>query len=66
MNAIRYSDEFKQQIVNPYNSGQSALEPSYEYGVTTVTIYKWIRQYSLAVYEAASAIYKVNFLCLSS
>jgi len=45
-NGIRYSDEFKQQIVDLYNSGQSVLELSREYGVATVTIYKWIRQHS--------------------
>jgi len=45
-NGIRYSDEFKQQIVDLYNSGQSVIELSREYGVTTVTIYKWIKQHS--------------------
>ena len=38
-NGIRYMDDFKQQIVDLYNSGQSVLELSREYGVTTVTIY---------------------------
>ena len=45
-NGIRYTDDFKQQIVDLYNSGQSVIELSREYGVTTVTIYKWIKQYS--------------------
>ena len=45
-NSIRYSDECKQQIVDLYNSGQPVLELSREYGVSTVTIYKWIKQYS--------------------
>lgn len=45
-NGIRYTDEFKQQIINLYNSGQSVMELSREYGVTTVTIYKWIKQHS--------------------
>ena len=44
-NGIRYSDEFKQQIVNLYNSGQLVLELSREYGVAMVTIYKWIKQH---------------------
>ncbi len=45
-NGVRYSDEFKQQIVELYNSGQSALELSREYGVTTATIYYWLKQHS--------------------
>jgi transposase len=45
-NGIRYTDDFKQQIVDLYNSGQSVIELSREYGVTTVTIYKWIKQHS--------------------
>lgn len=44
-NGIRYTDDFKQQIVDLYNSGQPVLELSREYGVATVTIYKWIKQY---------------------
>ncbi|MDD4112291.1 MAG: transposase [Herbinix sp.] len=39
-NGIRYTDDFKQQIIDLYNSGQSVLELSRAYGVTTVTIYK--------------------------
>ena len=45
-NAIRYTDEFKQQIVDLYNSGSSVANLSSEYGVATVTIYKWIKQLS--------------------
>ena len=45
-NGVRYSDEFKKQIVELYNSGQPALELSREYGVTTATIYNWVKQYS--------------------
>ncbi len=45
-NGVRYSDEFKKQIVDLYNSGQSALELSREYGVTTATIYYWLKQHS--------------------
>lgn len=45
-NGIRYTDDFKQQIIDLYNSGQSVLELSRAYGVTTVTIYKQIKQCS--------------------
>lgn len=39
-NGIRYSEEFKQYIVDPYNSGQPLLELSREYSVAMVTINK--------------------------
>ncbi len=45
-NGIRYSDEFKQQIVDLYQAGTPVLELSREYGVATVTIYKWIKNHS--------------------
>ena len=45
-NCVLYSDEFKKQIVDLYNSGQPTLELSLEYGVTTATIYNWVKQYS--------------------
>ena len=45
-NGVRYTDELKNQIVELYNYGQSALELSREYGVTTATIYYWLKQYS--------------------
>jgi len=45
-NGIRYSEEFKQQIVDLYNSGSSVSHLSREYGVTNVTIYKWIKELS--------------------
>lgn len=45
-NGIRYSEEFKQQIVDLYNTGSSVSYLSSEYGVTSVTIYSWIKQLS--------------------
>jgi len=42
----RYSDEFKQQIVDLYQSGKSVNYLHSEYGVTQVTIYKWIKELS--------------------
>ncbi len=45
-NGVRYSDEFKQQIVDLYRSGKSVSDLSREYGVSDVTIYKWIKQLS--------------------
>lgn len=45
-NGKRFSDEFKKQIVELYNSGSSVSYLSREYGVTNVTIYKWIKKSS--------------------
>jgi len=36
-NGIRYTEEFKQQIVELHRSGQPVQELSREYGVATVT-----------------------------
>lgn len=45
-NGTRYSEEFKQQIVDLYTSGSSVSYLSSEYGVSNVTIYSWIKQLS--------------------
>ncbi|MFA7138956.1 MAG: transposase [Bacteroidales bacterium] len=45
-NGIRYTNEFKQQIVDLYNSGSSVANLSSEDGVAAVPIYKWIKQLS--------------------
>ncbi len=42
----RYTKEFKQQIVDLHNSGSSVSYLSREYGVTNVTIYRWIKELS--------------------
>ena len=45
-NGIRYTDEFKKQLVDLYQAGSSASYLSREYGVSNVTIYKWIKEFS--------------------
>jgi transposase len=45
-NGNRYSDEFKQQIIDLYNAEKQVLELSGEYGVATVVIYKWFKNLS--------------------
>ena len=45
-NGIRYSEEFKQQIVDLYQAGSSVSYLNREYGVANVTIYKWIKELS--------------------
>ena len=43
MKQKRYNQEFKQTIVELYRSGTSVSQLSSEYGVSEVTIYKWIK-----------------------
>ncbi len=43
MKQKRYNQEFKQTIVELYRSGTSVSDLSSEYGVSEVTIYKWIK-----------------------
>lgn len=46
MKQKRYNKEFKETIVELYHSGTSVNTLSSEYGVTEVTIYKWIKEYT--------------------
>ncbi|AWC28842.1 IS3 family transposase [Bacillus cytotoxicus] len=41
-----FNEEFKKMVVELYHSDQSVKELSSEYGVSEVTIYKWIKKYS--------------------
>ncbi len=42
----KYNDDFKKTIVDLYHAGSSAKELSSEYGVSEVTIYKWIKEFT--------------------
>ena len=42
----KYNIEFKSMIVELYKSGRSVKDLSREYGVSAVTIYKWMKQIS--------------------
>ena len=42
----KYNTEFKSMIVELCKTGHSVKELSREYGVSEVTIYKWIKQIS--------------------
>ena len=42
--AKRYSKEVKEQIVQLHQTGRSVVSLSREFGPSTVTIHKWIRQ----------------------
>ena len=55
----RYSQEFKDTLLDFYHSGQSVTQLSKEYGVTPATIYKWIDLYSKS---NESSVSKDDFL----
>ena len=42
----KYNSEFKSMGVELYKTGRSVKELSRKYGVSEVTIYKWIKQIS--------------------
>ena len=43
----RYDEDFKKTIVDLYNSGNKTIsELKREYGLSNVSIYKWIKDYS--------------------
>ena len=45
-NGNRYNDDFRKMVVELYHSGQSVRDLSSEYGVSEVTIYKWIKDFT--------------------
>lgn len=46
MSQKKYNQAFKQTVVELYRSGTSVNQLSSEYGVSEVTIYKWIKLHS--------------------
>ena len=55
----RYSQEFKENLIDFYHSGQSVTQLSKEYDVAPATIYKWIDLYSTS---NESSVSKADFL----
>ena len=55
-NGKRYNDDFREMIVDLYNSGHSVKDLSSEYGVSDVTIYAWIKKFSPIEMENGSSI----------
>lgn len=45
-NSKRYNDDFRKMVVELYHSGQAVRDLSSEYGVSDVTIYKWIKDFT--------------------
>ncbi|KOS59743.1 transposase [Lysinibacillus sp. FJAT-14222] len=46
MRKKRYSSDFKLELVKQYRLGTAVSKLSSEYGISEVTIYKWIKLYS--------------------
>lgn len=46
MSQKKYNKEFKQTVVELYRSGTAVNQLASEYGVSEVTIYKWIKLHS--------------------
>lgn len=44
MKQKRHNQEFKETVVELYRSGTAVSQLSSEYGISEVTIYKWIKQ----------------------
>ncbi|AST06278.1 transposase [Anoxybacillus flavithermus] len=43
---IKFNEDFKKMVVDLYGTGRKVKNLSSEYGVSEVTIYKWIKRYS--------------------
>ena len=44
-NGKRYDDDFRKMIVDLYHSGSTVKDLNNKYGVSNVTIYKWIKDF---------------------
>lgn len=55
-NGTRYNDDFRNMIVDLYHSGQSVKDLSSKYGVSDVTVYKWIKKLTPMDTEDGSTI----------
>jgi transposase len=42
----KFNEDFKKMVVDLYRTGSSVKDLSGEYGVSEVTIYKWIKRFS--------------------
>jgi len=42
----RYDDEFKQNLVNLYQSGKTQTDIAKEYGVSDSALTRWVKQFS--------------------
>ena len=57
----KFNDDFKKMVVDLYRSGSLVKHLSNEYGVSEVTIYKWIKRYSPMDLEDGTSITPDDF-----
>ena len=57
----KFNEDFKKMVVDLYNNGSSVKKLSSEYGVSEVTIYKWIKKYSPISLEDGTSITPDDF-----
>ncbi len=57
----KFNDDFKKMVVDLYNTGSSVKDLSSEYGVSDVTIYKWIKKYSPISLEDGTSVTPDHF-----
>jgi transposase len=55
-NGNRYSNEFKQQLIELNKSGSSVYKLSREYGIPVGTIYKWIKDLTPVITEDGKSV----------
>ena len=60
MSQKRFNQEFKQTVVDLYQAGTPVYQLSSEYGVSEVTIYKWIKQHSPIEGEPTLTMFDVD------
>ena len=54
----RYDEDFKQSLVNLYQTGKTQTELCKDYGVSSSALAKWIEQYSQVRLEENTAFIK--------
>jgi len=60
-NGNRYNDDYRKMIVELYHSGQKVKDLSSEYGVSDVTIYSWIKKFTLVELDDGSSITPADY-----
>lgn len=54
--SIKFNEDFKKMVVDLYGTGRKVKDLSSEYGVSEVTIYKWIKRYSPVKLEDGTSV----------
>ena len=60
----KYNEDFKKMVVDLYRSGSAVKDLSSEYGVSEVTIYKWIKRFTPMNLEDGTSVTTDDFIQL--